>query len=557
MSRHFKYNENVLGTAEEKMNSMMLLSSSKGLGIGSAIGTAVAALVAGLMIGLLAYVIYSKKKVGVAKSEAKRIIEEANLEAKSIRQDEILKGNEIVDRQRAKFEEEVTERKSDLQKRENRILEKEEAIGRKQESLEQKLDLLSRRSFELDQSQKDIEVAKEKIKVIEEDLKNSQEKVLAEVERVAGMSKKQAEEQLKADLLDGVKKAVVAEAKEIEEEARETAEKQAQTIIAEAIARCASEYTVENTTTVVELANDEIKAKIIGRQGRNIRAIESVVGVDVLIDDTPGIITLSSFDPVRREVARQTIEKLLKDGRINPSKIEEVAEKVNHDIKNTIKAAGEDAANAARVYGIHPKLIELLGRLKFRTSYGQNVLQHSVEVAKTASIIAAELGIDPTKARRGGLLHDIGKAIDHEFEGTHVQLGVEFAKKYGEHSDIIHIIESHHNDVEPNTIEAVIVQAADAISSARPGARRETLEAYVKRIEKLEKIAKEFAGVEQCFALQAGREIRVMVNPDKMDDSKTIFLSKEIATKLENELDYPGKIKVNVIREFRSVEYAK
>ncbi len=539
------------------MNSMMLLSSSKGLGIGSVVGIAVAALVAGLMIGLLAYAIYSKKKVGVAKSEAKRIIEEANLEAKSIRQDEILKGNEIVDRQRAKFEEEVTERKSDLQKRENRILEKEEAIGRKQESLEQKLDLLSRRSFELDQSQKDIEVAKEKIKVIEEDLKNSQEKVLAEVERVAGMSKKQAEEQLKADLLDEVKKAVVAEAKEIEEEARETAEKQAQTIIAEAIARCASEYTVENTTTVVELANDEIKAKIIGRQGRNIRAIESVVGVDVLIDDTPGIITLSSFDPVRREVARQTIEKLLKDGRINPSKIEEVAEKVNHDIKNTIKAAGEDAANAARVYGIHPKLIELLGRLKFRTSYGQNVLQHSVEVAKTASIIAAELGIDPTKARRGGLLHDIGKAIDHEFEGTHVQLGVEFAKKYGEHSDIIHIIEAHHNDVEPKTIEAVIVQAADAISSARPGARRETLEAYVKRIEKLEKIAKEFAGVEQCFALQAGREIRVMVNPDKMDDSKTIFLSKEIATKLENELDYPGKIKVNVIREFRSVEYAK
>ena len=539
------------------MNSMMLLSSSKGLGIGSVVGIAVAALVAGLMIGLLAYAIYSKKKVGVAKSEAKRIIEEANLEAKSIRQDEILKGNEIVDRQRAKFEEEVTERKSDLQKRENRILEKEEAIGRKQESLEQKLDLLSRRSFELDQSQKDIEVAKEKIKVIEEDLKNSQEKVLAEVERVAGMSKKQAEEQLKADLLDGVKKTVVAEAKEIEEEARETAEKQAQTIIAEAIARCASEYTVENTTTVVELANDEIKAKIIGRQGRNIRAIESVVGVDVLIDDTPGIITLSSFDPVRREVARQTIEKLLKDGRINPSKIEEVAEKVNHDIKNTIKAAGEDAANTARVYGIHPKLIELLGRLKFRTSYGQNVLQHSVEVAKTASIIAAELGIDPTKARRGGLLHDIGKAIDHEFEGTHVQLGVEFAKKYGEHSDIIHIIEAHHNDVEPNTIEAVIVQAADAISSARPGARRETLEAYVKRIEKLEKIAKEFAGVEQCFALQAGREIRVMVNPDKMDDSKTIFLSKEIATKLENELDYPGKIKVNVIREFRSVEYAK
>ena len=281
MLRYFKYNENVLGTAEEKMNSMMLLSSSKGLGIGSVVGIAVVALVAGLAIGLLAYAIYAKKKVGVAKSEAKRIIEEANLEAKSIRQDEILKGNEIVDRQRAKFEEEVTERKSDLQKRENRILEKEEAIGRKQESLEQKLDLLSRRSFELDQSQKDIEVAKEKIKVIEEDLKNSQEKVLAEVERVAGMSKKQAEEQLKADLLDGVKKAVVAEAKEIEEEARETAEKQAQTIIAEAIARCASEYTVENTTSVVELANDEIKAKIIGRQGRNIRAIESVVGVDV------------------------------------------------------------------------------------------------------------------------------------------------------------------------------------------------------------------------------------------------------------------------------------
>lgn len=535
----------------------MLLSSSKGLGIGPIVGIAIAGLVIGLAIGLLAYAMYAKKKVGVAKSEAKRIIEEANLEAKSIRQDEILKGNEIVDRQRAKFEEEVTERKSDLQKRENRILLKEEAIEKKEESLEQKLDLLSKRTFELDQSQRDIEVAKDKIRAIEEDLRNSQEKVLAEIEKVARMSRQEAEEQLKTDLLESVKKAVVTEAREIEEEAKENAEKKAQSIIAEAIARCASEYTVENTTTVIELANDEIKAKIIGRQGRNIRAIESVVGVDVLIDDTPGIITLSSFDPVRREVARLTVEKLLKDGRINPSKIEEVAEKVNHDIRNTIKAAGEEAAATARVYGLNPKLIELLGRLKFRTSYGQNVLQHSVEVAKTASIIASELGLDPTKARRGGLLHDIGKAIDHEFEGTHVQLGVEFAKKYGETKEVIHIIEAHHNDVEPNSVDAVIVQAADAISSARPGARRETLEAYIKRIEKLEKIAKEFAGVDQCFALQAGREIRVMVNPDKMDDSKTMFLSKEIATRLENELDYPGKIKVNVIREFRSVEYAK
>ncbi len=556
------------------MNSIMtsmLLSSSGGLGVGSIIGIAIAALIIGLAVGILSYALYTKKKIGLAKNEAKKIIEEAGLEAKTLRQEEILKGTEVVNKQRERFEEEIAERKSDLQKRENRLLQKEELISqkeetiakkeetidKKEENLESKLDLLSRRTFELDKRQQENDDTKERLKTIEENLSNAQFKINAELERVAQMSKQEAEETLKAQLLEVVKKAAVEDAKKIEKEAKDNAEKSAQEIIAEAINRCASDYTVENTTTVVDIGSDEIKGKLIGRQGRNIHALESVMGVDVIIDDTHGSITLSSFDPVRREVARLTIEKLIKDGRIHPARIEEVAERINKDMQNTIRKAGEEAAFEANVNNMNPKLIEMLGRLKYRTSYGQNVLQHSIEVAKVASIIASELGINSALARRGGLLHDIGKAIDHEFEGTHVQLGVEYAKRYGESKDVIHIIESHHNDVEPSTLEAVIVQAADSISSARPGARRETLEAYIRRIEKIENTAKEFEGVQQCFALQAGREIRVMVNPETMDDTKTVFLSKEIAKKLEDELDYPGQIKVNVIREFRSVEYAK
>ena len=537
------------------MNSIMtgmLLSSSGGLGVGSIIGIAIATLIIGLAVGILSYALYTKKKIGLAKNEAKKIIEEAGLEAKTLRQEEILKGTEVVNRQRERFEEEITERKSDLQKRENRILQKEELISqkeetiakkeeiidKKEENLESKLDLLSRRTFELDKRQQENEETKDRLKALEENLSNAQFKINAELERVAQMSKQEAEEILKTQLLEVVKKAAVEDAKRIEKEAKDNAEKTAQEVIAEAINRCASDYTVENTTTVVDIGSDEIKGKLIGRQGRNIHALESVMGVDVIIDDTHGSITLSSFDPVRREVARLTIEKLIKDGRIHPARIEEVAERINKDMQNVIRKAGEEAAFEANVNNMNPKLIEMLGRLKYRTSYGQNVLQHSIEVAKVASIIASELGINSALARRGGLLHDIGKAIDHEFEGTH-------------------IIESHHNDVEPSTLEAVIVQAADSISSARPGARRETLEAYIRRIEKIENTAKEFEGVQQCFALQAGREIRVMVNPETMDDTKTVFLSKEIAKKLENELDYPGQIKVNVIREFRSVEYAK
>ena len=549
------------------MNSIMtgmLLSSSGRLGVGSIIGIAIATLIIGLAVGILSYALYTKKKIGLAKNEAKKIIEEAGLEAKTLRQEEILKGTEVVNRQRERFEEEITERKSDLQKRENRILQKEELISqkeeiidKKEENLESKLDLLSRRTFELDKRQQENEETKDRLKALEENLSNAQFKINAELERVAQMSRQEAEEILKTQLLEVVKKAAVEDAKRIEKEAKDNAEKTAQEVIAEAINRCASDYTVENTTTVVSIGSDEIKGKLIGRQGRNIHSLESVMGVDVIIDDTHGSITLSSFDPIRREVARLTIEKLIKDGRIHPARIEEVAERVNKDIQNVIKKAGEEAAYEANVHNLNPKLIEMLGRLKYRTSYGQNVLQHSIEVAKVASIIASELGINSALARRGGLLHDIGKAIDHEFEGTHVELGVEYAKRYGESKEVINIIQAHHGDVEPNTLEAVIVQAADAISSARPGARRETYEAYVKRIEKIEKTAKEFEGVAQCFALQAGREIRVMVNPETVDDTKTIFLSKEIAKKLEDELDYPGQIKVNVIRELRSVEYAK
>lgn len=371
------------------------------------------------------------------------------------------------------------------------------------------------------------------------------------------MTKEEASQELKDALLDSVKKSSANEAKQLIQEAKDNAVKEAQNIISQAIQRCAADTATENTVSVVALPNDDMKGRIIGRMGRNIRALESATGVDLIIDDTPDVITLSSFDPVRREVARLTLEKLITDGRIHPARIEEMVDKVRKEVEAGIKEAGEEAAFEVGVHGLHPELIKILGRLKYRTSYGQNVLKHSIEVASVASVMAAELGIDPRIAKRAGLLHDIGKAIDHEFEGTHIQLGVEIAKKYRESNEVIHAIAAHHNDIEPQTIDAVLVQAADAISSARPGARRESVETYVKRIEKLEDIAKSFDGVEQTFAVQAGREIRVMVKPEQVNDANTVFLAKEIAQKLENELEYPGQIKVNVIREVRSVEYAK
>lgn len=525
---------------------------------GAAAGIAAAiAIVVGGLLGWIIYRVYSQNKIGNAKREAARIIEEANLEAKTIRKDGMLEAKEQMNKMRIDFENETKERKQDWQRTENRLAQKEAALDKKEDTLDKKDAALDKKIEDVEKSQKQIEETKERLKGIEAELGSAQEKMQKELERVAGMTKEEASQELKDALLDGVKKSAANDAKNLIAEAKDNAVKEAQNIISQAIQRCAADHATENTVSVVALPNDEMKGRIIGRMGRNIRALESATGVDLIIDDTPDVITLSSFDPVRREVARLTLEKLITDGRIHPARIEEMVDKVRKEVEAGIKEAGEEAAFEVGVHGLHPEIIKILGRLKYRTSYGQNVLKHSIEVASLASVMAAELGVDPRIARRAGLLHDIGKAVDHELEGTHIQLGVEIAKKYRESNEVIHAIAAHHNDIEPQTIDAVLVQAADAISSARPGARRESVETYVKRIEKLEEIAKSFDGVDQTFAVQAGREIRVMVKPEQVNDASTVFLAREIAEKLENELEYPGQIKVNVIREVRSVDYAK
>lgn len=532
--------------------NLLALTSGAAAGIAAAI-----AIVVGGLLGWVIYRVYSQNKIGNAKREAARIIEEANLEAKTIRKDGMLEAKEQMNKMRIDFENETKERKQDWQRTENRLAQKEAALDKKEDTLDKKDAALDKKLDDVEKSQKQIEETKERLKGIETELGNAQEKMQNELERVAGMTKEEACQELKNALLDGVKKSAANDAKNLIAEAKDNAVKEAQNIISQAIQRCAADHATENTVSVVALPNDEMKGRIIGRMGRNIRALESATGVDLIIDDTPDVITLSSFDPVRREVARLTLEKLITDGRIHPARIEEMVDKVKKEVEAGIKEAGEEAAFEVGVHGLHPEIIKILGRLKYRTSYGQNVLKHSIEVASLASVMAAELGVDPRIARRAGLLHDIGKAVDHELEGTHIQLGVDIAKKYRESNEVIHAIAAHHNDIEPQTIDAVLVQAADAISSARPGARRESVETYVKRIEKLEEIAKSFDGVDQTFAVQAGREIRVMVKPEQVNDANTVFLAREIAEKLENELEYPGQIKVNVIREVRSVDYAK
>ena len=536
----------------------LLLSAMEAGGVaGIAVGVAVVGMVIGAVICYFVYKQYLNNKIRSAKSEAERIIDEANAEAKSIRKDGMIEAKEEMNRRRDEFEKETKERKSEWQRTENRLAQKESALDKKEDLIDKKSATLDRKIEDAERIQKQNEDTKERLKGIEEELSHSKEIMQKELERVSGMTKEEASSELKAALLEGVKKDAAQAAKAIVAESKENAQKEARNIISQAIQRCAADHATENTVSVVAVPNDEMKGRIIGRMGRNIRALESATGVDLIIDDTPDVITLSSFDPVRREVARLTLEKLITDGRIHPARIEEIVDKVRREVEAGIKEAGEEAAFEVGVHGLHPEIVKTLGRLKYRTSYGQNVLKHSVEVASLASIMASELGIDPRIAKRAGLLHDIGKAVDHELEGTHIQLGVEIAKKYRENGDVVHAIAAHHNDIEPTTIDAIIVQAADAISSARPGARRESLENYVKRIEKLEEIAKSFEGVDQTFAVQAGREIRVMVKPESVNDANTVFLAKEIAEKLENELEYPGQIKVNVIREVRSVEYAK
>ena len=521
--------------------------------VGGVIGIAVACFVVGLAfagLGVLLYIKNTAKKVGSAKEQAEKIIEDGKLEAKTLRKEALLEAKEEQRRLRNEFDRESKERRGEIQKAEQRVLQREDMLSKKEATLDRKMDAVEEHKKALEEKEKDIAL-------LENEIKQSHSKMIAELERVSNMTCEQARQMLIDELLESVKQEAGVMAKEIENNAREEAEKKAKNIIGSAIQKCATDHAAELTVSVVSLPNDEMKGRLIGRVGRNIRALENATGIDLIIDDTPDVVTLSGFDPIRREVARQTIERLVADGRIHPARIEEMVEKVRRELDIQIKEAGESAIFDAGVFNVHPELVKLLGRLKFRTSYGQNVLNHSLEVSYLAGVMAAELGADIKVAKRAGLLHDIGKAVDHEVEGTHIQIGVELAKKYKESKAVIHAIEAHHGDVEAETLEAVIVQAADAISGSRPGARRESLENYVKRLEKLEGLANSFAGVEQSYAIQAGREIRVIVKPEQVDDSATIFLAKDIAAKVESELEYPGQIKVNVIRETRSVEYAK
>jgi len=515
---------------------------------------AIISVIPSLIIGGAAgYFIYKqllKKKLSDAQSESARILEDARLEAKTLRKDALLEAKEEQLRLRNELEKESRDRRSELQRQESRLNQKEDSINKKEDLLDKKLE-------SLDKAKKDLDLREASLQSKEDELQKHNERMMAELEKVSGMTRDEAKQVIINEMQEQARNDAAVLIKEIEREARDEGEKRAKNIVALAIQKCAVDQTAENTVSVVELPNEDMKGRIIGRVGRNIKALESATGVDIIIDDTPDIVTLTGFDPVRREVARLTLQKLVADGRIHPGRIEEVADRVRRDMEATIKEAGESAVFDSGIYGIHPEIVKLLGRMKFRTSYGQNVLKHSLEVSYLAGLLAGELGADIKLCKRAGLLHDIGKSVDHEYEGTHVQIGIELARKYKENEKVVHAIAAHHGDVEATTLEAILVQTADAISGARPGARRESLEFYVKRLEKLESLANSFAGVEQSFAIQAGREIRVIVRPDVVDDAQTILLAKDIAHKLENELDYPGQIKVNVIRELRSVEYAK
>ncbi len=531
-------------------NIILLSAMSPGVIAIISIFTAIVGVGIGATAGYFICIKSQQKKKADAESESKRIKEDAQLEAKSLRKDALLTAKEEQLRLRNEFEKESKERRAELQKQEYRLNQKEDSLGKKEDILDRKID-------HNDRIRKDIEIKEQKLKDLEIEALLHREKMDAELEKVAGMTKEEAKEIIKTQITDEARREAATIVKEIEKEAKEEGEKKAQNIVALAIQKCAVDQVAESTIAVVELPSEDMKARIIGRVGRNIKSLESTTGVDIIIDDTQGVVTLSSFDPVRREVARLTLQKLVSDGRIHPGRIEEVADKVRREMDAVIKEAGESAVFDAGLYGIHPELVKLLGRMKYRTSYGQNVLKHSLEVSYLAGLLAQELGADVKLAKRAGLLHDIGKSVDHEYEGTHVQIGVELAKKYKENDKVIHAIGAHHGDIEATTVEAVVVQAADAISGARPGARRESIEFYVKRLEKLESIANSFAGVEQSFAIQAGREIRVIVHPDKVDDAGTLLMARDLARKLEEDLDYPGQIKVNIIRELRSVEYAK
>ena len=508
-----------------------------------ALGCIIAALVVGCILGGLYRKKVSEREIGSAEEKAKQIINDAYKSAESKRRETLLEAKEEIHKSRSEYEREVKERRAELQKQERRLQQKEETLDRKTDTLDKKTDALNQKIAAIDTKQNEIN-----------QLKKTQMELL---EKISGYTVEEAKTILINSLKDDVVHEQALMVKELENQYKDEADSRAREIIATAIQRCAADHASEVTVSVVPLPNDEMKGRIIGREGRNIRAIETLTGCDLIIDDTPETITLSSFDPVRREVARIALEKLIQDGRIHPARIEEMVAKAQKEVNATIKAEGERAVFETNIHGLHPELIKLLGRMKYRTSYGQNVLNHSIEVSHIAGLLASELGVDVATAKRAGLLHDIGKAIDHEVEGSHVTIGVNIARKYKESEEVIHAIEAHHNDVEPHTVVACLVQAADAISAARPGARRENIENYVKRLEKLEEVTKSFPGIANCFAIQAGREIRIMVKPEEVSEDQMVLLARDIAKKIEDELTYPGQIKVNLMRETKAVDYAK
>lgn len=500
-----------------------------------------------LVIGVLAGILYRKRiseaTIGSAEEKAKTIVNEAIRLGETKQKESLLEAKEEIHRNRTEADREIKERRTELQRLEKRVMQKEETLDKRAESYEKKEAVIASKIKDLEDRQKEVE-----------GLKAEQRGVL---EKISGMTADQARTYLLETLENDLKHEKALMISEYETRAKEEADNDAKEIISLAIQRCASDHVSESTVSVVTLPNDEMKGRIIGREGRNIRALETLTGVDLIIDDTPETITLSSFDMVRREIARIALEKLIQDGRIHPTRVTEMVEKAKKEVELTIKKEGERAVFETGVHGLHPELMKLLGRLRYRTSFGQNVLDHSIEVSHISGLIAGELGADITVAKRAGLLHDIGKALDQETEGSHVSIGVEVARKYKEHENIVHAIEAHHGDVEAKTIVAAIVQAADAISAARPGARREDIESYIKRLEKLEELTKDFKGVERTYAIQAGREIRVMVKPEEISDDDMVILARDIANRIENELEYPGQIKVHVIRENRAIEYAK
>ena len=485
----------------------------------------------------------AESKIESAEVEAKKMLEIAKKDAENIKKEEIIKAKEEIMNAKSDLDKEIKERRGEIKVQEKRIMQKEEALEKRSESYERK--------------EKELEKKHNQIDLRKQELDEVVQKQMQELQRIAELTVDEAKNQLLNEVEKQIKKEKATLIRELEEKAKEDANKNAREIISYAIQKCAADHTSETTVSIVSLPNDDMKGRIIGREGRNIKALETLTGIDLIIDDTPEAVIISGFDPLRREVAKLALEKLIDDGRIHPAKIEEMVEKAKEEIAERIKEEGERALLETGVVGLNPDLVKLIGKLRYRTSYGQNVLNHSIEVSNLARIMAEELGIDSKIARRAGLLHDIGKALDHDMEGTHVQIGVDVLKKYKENDLIINAVEAHHGDVEPKTIDAILVQAADAISASRPGARRETLEAYIKRLEKLEEIADSFDGVEKSFAIQAGREVRIIVKPDKIDDNEMTLMARDIAKRVETEMEYPGQIKVNLIRETRVIEYAK